>query len=679
MLDDLIDPHTKMPRDLKIDDRDHKEFPNYNEFVTSKHGLNLKPFARQLFIIANLFHEICPDCSKKEWTRLEGVPVDATVDQLSENLVYLEYGKCPSCGQTKLDFFRNGRLRAYQELAALCGQRVGKSTMFVAPAACYLLHKYLKLQRPYDVYGLNPTTLVGTLVAQTYAAAYEQLFIPMRTYLEESEWFTQYHEMLKDYGLKYGQEFFKFQPTLVHYNHRQLLVYPSGPNRKTLRGKTRFLYAIDEWDFFDADEDSEKVKMNGEEVYASLDNSLTNIRASWIDLIKAGKINTPNAYGLTASSPQYAHGVLVKHVDQHKDSKKIFTVHASTWEINPKLTRAKLAARFRSDPIKAMRDFGAVPPKSETPFIEDPAQIEKLVDPNLHNRVRYEYETIKTELSTRRAAKIIKMSPPNRVRPSLMSIDAGYNNNSFALTIGHLHPNPKSPARYVFDVMVEIAPIRKKLPLHYSVIATQLLYPLIEAFNVKAVFADRWNSLKLLHDIEHKYKIPALQYSMKYADFTTIRGYVDDAVLRIPQFEQERKLRSNPDVGKYPHCFKYAPVSHLYYQALTVQDTGRSIEKGKGLTDDIWRALCLGLRWLLDEKFTAKYLRGDMTGRARGGVAAMASATYGNMAFGGTGMQMDRSEIAQRANNVAASSSAQSATMFTFDPNRMNAIGVTSR
>ena len=51
---------------------------------------------------------------------------------------------------------------------------------------------------------------------------------------------------------------------------------------------------------------------------------------------------------------------------------------------------------------------------------------------------------------------------------------------------------------------------------------------MIEALNVQAVFADRWNSLKLLHDIEAKYGIVAEQYSIKYRDFTTIRSYMED-------------------------------------------------------------------------------------------------------------------------------------------------------
>ena len=69
--------------------------------------------------------------------------------------------------------------------------------------------------------------------------------------------------------------------------------------------------------------------------------------------------------------------------------------------------------------------------------------------------------------------------------------------------------------RMAAAAVVEIIPEKNVCTLDYSAIATQIIYPLIEALNVPAVFADRWNSLKLLHDIEAKYGIVAEQYSIK--------------------------------------------------------------------------------------------------------------------------------------------------------------------
>jgi hypothetical protein len=70
---------------------------------------------------------------------------------------------------------------------------------------------------------------VGTLVAQTFANAYEQLWLPVKTYLENSPWFVELHALLKDYENRLGEEVFKFQAQGIHYLHRQIMLYPAGP------------------------------------------------------------------------------------------------------------------------------------------------------------------------------------------------------------------------------------------------------------------------------------------------------------------------------------------------------------------------------------------------------------------------------------------------------------------
>lgn len=1100
MLEDLVDSQTKIPRDMRIDDRDLRNFVNFYDFMCTKDGLNLKPFSRQLFINLLLFQEICPDCSNPKYRTIEDVPVDMSLDVLMGEIVLLNNGVCPKCKKNKLDFFRAKTMCSYSELAMLSGQRVGKSTMMVAPEGLYLLHRLMKLPRPYQVYELNPTPLVGTLVAQTYQAAYEQLWIPMHSYMSECSWFLQYHEMLNYYGNKTGVELYKFQPTSVHYMHKNLLVYPSGPNRKTLRGKTRFfciaegqlvntdrgligiekvlagdsicignkthkvlanqnqgikpvvclnteigfelkatykhkvrvykdgqlvwrrienlqigdyvvlsvggvsstpnpkfnyvhsiakskweqfivwakttrifttkqavqefgttgkayvgllrdmdlvsvsynngkqkkdgvtyeyisvrsnhdhpnykgsfdhqyevvfpeemtielsyllgmlisegsyneganefsicntninivrrcsayfkrtfgikpnivtghtktglsvwhlrtglasikgflrhiglmpaishtktvpfsvlesnldcqryfiaglvdgdgfmheygfgynttskmlakqvqlillrlgivtkLYrskcwtlrtvsllegeksriiptvrlnetinasnkfthrmddfvslrgsencvwlnsttvltpikaiehshnantydlsidsrlhayvasgfmvhnsAVDELDFFDAEEGSDKVKMNGREVYISLDRSLMTIRGVWPDLIKRGLYGVPNAYMSNVSSPDHAMGTLTTHVDKNRNSRRILVFHAPTWEVNPRLSRKKLNKYFVEDPIRANRDYGAVPPLTDSPFIEDSTAVDRLAG-HVKNRVKYEYVIVKVKSAegfvSRRAAKITNMMLPQKIEPSVMAIDAGFSNNSFALIIGHRYKAPNSETHtFIVDVMVEIAPVKGSFTLNYSAIANLIIYPLITAFNVRAVFADRWNSLKLLHDIEHKFDIVAEVYSLKYKDMTLVRGYIEDKGVTIPSYTMPVEKRVTFSKSEYPKNFQYKPVDHFYLQCLTVRDTGREVTKGAKLTDDLWRAFALGVRWLSDDEFCDKHLVGAKEKRAQGGVIAATSMDGTVMTFG-RGAATTREEIARRYNSVAA-------------------------
>lgn len=630
VLDEIYDPNNRVMRDLRVDDRDLPEFPNLYEFCVSKKGLDAPLFSRQFYALLMLFHEICPACSNPKYVKhIRDVPVDLKAKDFKEHFQLLNHGVCPKCKKSKLDFFRSGELNSYQELAGLAGQRVGKS-LITAVASSYQTHKVLKLQDPSKVYGVLNTTLVGTLVGLTYNAAYEQLWLPYKNFLDTSPWFIDYHAMLVDTGNRYDEELFKMGQTSVHYLHRNHLVYPSGPNKKTLRGKTRIFGAIDEMDFFNNDDDggNDQVKMNGVEVYKSLNNSLLTVRVGWKSCIKRGLVNVPNAYQFNISSPQSARGVLTETVNRNQDSKKVYCFHLATWEMNPNITRQDLKQEFMDNPEKADRDFGANPPVSDSPFMAD-TNIVKSMFSDRPNAVLYNYIHRKNAMgATRRAAHVTKIIAPSKLMPAILALDAGFSFNSFSMTIGHLEPTADGGKRIRCIAIVEIIPEKNQATLDYSAIAEKIIYPLIEALNVQAVFADRWNSLKLLHDIEAKYNIPAEQYSIKYRDFTMVRSYMESGGVTLPRTETKKDNLDSilkPDLTQYPRSFSYRPIDHFFLQACTVKDTDRDVIKGTRLTDDNWRALCLMCTWLLDEKFCNEYLKYSVANKNRGGLGAVSS------------------------------------------------------
>lgn len=441
----------------------------------------------------------------------------------------------------------------------------------------------------------------------------------------------EYHAMLQHAGARYDEELFKMGQTSVHYQHRNHLVYPSGPNKKTLRGKTRIFGAVDEMDFFNNDEDGEdQVKMNGVEVYKSLNNSLLTVRVGWKNAIKTGVFNIPNAYQFNISSPQSARGVLTETVTRNQDSRKVFCFHLATWEMNPMIRRSDLNQEYTDNYEKADRDFGANPPVADSPFISDPETVRRSFDEKRGNSVHYHFVHRKNKMGvTRRAAAIDKVMAPSNIPPSIMALDAGFSFNSFALTIGSVVKNPISKGRNIrISTMVEIIPEKNVATLDYSKIADLILYPLIEQLNVRAVFADRWNSLKLLHDIEARYEIPAEQYSIKYRDFTMVRSYLEDQSIILPRPETPIKNLDKilkPELSEYPRCFAQRPVDHFFLQCMTVKDTGRDVTKGARLTDDLWRAFALNTHWLLDEEFCDTHLRESKQNRRMGGIGAVSN------------------------------------------------------
>jgi uncharacterized membrane protein YgcG len=77
----------------------------------------------------------------------------------------------------------------------------------------------------------------------------------------------------------------------------------------------------------------------------------------------------------------------------------------------------------------------------------------------------------------------------------------------------------------------------------------------------------------------------------------------------MPKLSQKPDSILTPELTNYPNCFDFKPVDHMFLQILTVKDAGRTITKGTGLTDDLFRALVLGSAYVLDDDWADQYLR----------------------------------------------------------------------
>lgn len=118
----------------------------------------------------------------------------------------------------------------------------GKSHTVGTYLAPYHTHRLLKLQKPAQFYGLSRTTMLqGTFAALTYTQAKDTLWTPYYGALIESNWFKQYHGMLRHYENVYGERLFKLTDTFVDYRVRGLQYHPMGPDKRVMRGRcTRF-------------------------------------------------------------------------------------------------------------------------------------------------------------------------------------------------------------------------------------------------------------------------------------------------------------------------------------------------------------------------------------------------------------------------------------------------------
>lgn len=472
----------------------------------------------------------------------------------------------------------------------------GKSVV-TAMISTYLTQRILMSQSPTGVLGIDPTTMLhGTFVALTQKQASDTLWTPYFQYISQSPWFQAYHSLMRKHERRYGIEVMKIRDTFVMYGHRNLVVYPAGPDGRILRGRTRIFAAIDEVAYFDNDADSKKVKASASMVYGALDRSLATVRSAQRKQVAAGYDDAFTGYFFNISSPVHARDKINELLRISYGSKSILGVHAPTWKMNPTMPRDSefLVEAFRRDPVGAARDYGAEAPLSANPFITQPVFIERAIREKGRNKVKYCHNLVKYRDGKQRYGSLIKGATSQQ--PSIMAIDAGYTNNSFAMVIG----SRTDDGIIHVDVIVEIMP-KPGIPLNYSLIFKELLVPLCKMRNVRVLLADQWQSIKLLQDAMVEADLDAAdQYSLKYKDMWDVKTLLESEPSRItlPRLEYVDNIQDTLkyDSDEYPWCFENKPTEHLMMQLQTVQDTGHSVVKNTGATDDSWRAMALMVR-----------------------------------------------------------------------------------
>lgn len=619
-----VDPLTGVPRNIKIPEGDFKEARNFFDFCTNFRGPEAKfPFSRQMHLMLNLFAEMCPRCTPKKLFNILNIPVAFEGREMDQLVTIMDYGVCPKCKGTKADFVRSGELNEYVEMNLCIGQRAGKSTTTGAGAE-YLTHKYLMYPRMAGVCrGVSSATpLVATFVGYRYSDAYKLLWEPVMSGIKDSPWFVEYHKMLDHYGGLHGIEFYRMKDEYLRYGHKNLELYPAGPSKRGLRGRTRWLSAIDELGWFpiadsikrgkgpaDMEDDRERASADG--VYDALDRSLLTLREEISVLYSKGHNRFLQAYAMNVSSPSSQSDKITRLVEENKDSDTNLALRLPTWEINPYLPRdaKRIVNAYRKDPVAAERDYGANPPLNAAVFIMQEEAERAFIGPN---RANVTVMTKRINDVMRQGGKIESSGPQMPCPASLMSLDAGLTNNSFAVTIlqlQELQVGQKENIIINVPVVLEIAP-RKGHKLHYPMIYKNVLKPLMKDFNVRYLFADRWNSITTLDTAAEDFvdvKLIADQYSVKYADFIQAKSYIEEGRMILPKLEMEGdQIRR---VSAYPEYFLGSPAAHLLFQMITVKDMGKTVVKGDGYTDDIFRALVLGVSRILDDKIKPEILR----------------------------------------------------------------------
>lgn len=599
-----------------IDDRDFPCARNVAEYAMSQSFANMKPYAMQLSMLLHLFNDFCPYCSDMDI--VENPPVDMVPEDMVDRIALLHFGVCPKCGKNRLDFIREGRTKDYQELAACIGQRSGKSLM-ASLISSYMLHRHLKMfPSPARELGIDAATVLSfTMVALTAGQAETNTWVPFTGFVGNNKWFNQYHDFLRQKEKELGRQLLWLKQTFYYYGTKRLSLRFTGPDKRTLRGATRFGYLIDEIGWFGADGG---VKYNADEVNQALVNSCQTVRAAARRLRKQGKVDLIQAMSLMISSPSHASDKIMRLVREADDVDNRFAMHKATWEINPDFPREHFDNDFKTAPVRTMRDFGAVPPLSENPFIEDWKSLSqsctKKPEDVLTSWIKFQNVKTTDNWGTETQYFKVHYNRIDRSVPRIMAVDAGYNYNAFAFLIGHLEPGKDSSSPFFHtDLSMECRPGMGFIPINFPLMLENCLLKLADILNLQYVVFDRWNSIDPMQRFKQK-GIRAAQYSVNFKDFLNMKHHISAGHYIFPKVEVPFDHILNPR-EQYELFVHGRPNAHLMLQLLTIRQSGKQILKGgtgtSGFDDDMARCLCLASSYAYHKPFMKFFLsRGSL-------------------------------------------------------------------
>ncbi len=576
---------------------------NVIEFALSDKFVNGTLWAKQAEQAVRLLAEWCPKCSDEDF--MNDVPVGASMDTFQERVVLLNKGICPKCGKNRIELFEN----LPYELVSCLGQRSGKTALTGGVLAPYILHRFLKLSDPARYYGTMRNSYFSiTFVAITKKQAGE-LWQAFTGTITSSPWFTAYNKFLRDEEKKKGVRpgtLLKIMNTFVYYGNKRIVSLYEAADGKALRGSTRVAAAIDELGRF-AMKDN-KVQANANETYASLSNSLRTLRSASDILWDSGDYDTMPGYMLNISSPASQYDKIMSLLKEGENDDRKVCFHFASWEASPLITRKSLKNEERNNPSIFWRDYGAVPPLANNPFISNEKVVYKTngkYSPLFKTRPIY----IDDKAGTGRfiAAELIDCNI-DRQTARVISVDAGEKANHFSILVHHIRQDDKNNICIYLDGVIEVAPeviVEKDevISVHFPTML-DLILKLCDNLNVLFVIFDRWQSVDLTQRLRDK-GIDAEQYSPKYQDFTNLRSLIFGETYKTPQWElknlSDLDLSSKQEVKKYPY-------THTAVQIATVRQVGKKIIKPEFGEDDIWRSIVLATYKLTHPKFQKKFL-----------------------------------------------------------------------
>lgn len=506
----------------------------------------------------------------------------------------------------------------------------GKSK-FIGLVANYVTHRFLCMPNPIRQFNQSAGDVLNISFAGLSEDKVEKnLWGPFMGFMESSPWFQTYHAFLDAKGKELKKPLYTKRKTFIEYFHKKLLVDFYGSNGTSMRGDTRIFASADEIAWMGSGTESKGgVVMNADAIHTSLNNSLATMRMKRRQIFNEKNFNVPPILLANISSPSSSKDKIMKLVKASKTNPMIYGVSCSTWNANPDFTEESLLREFAStDPAEFYRDFGAQPPLESNPFLSETNSIDRIAINVPNTLYNFLIDRDKDALGDNFVYGKLVINQIDHTTPRLLAFDLGSSKNAFGLSIFRID----SEGRIILEDGLVIKP-SKNCKINLPWVYEKLTVPLMDNYNVRFVFFDKWQSLDQVTRIRDR-GINAQVYSLKYTDMDDVRGMVRNRGVLIPRLSKPMvQFKSDWEANDE---IEFSEVSAILgIQLLTVRDLGNRMVKPAHGDDDLFRSFALGVCALSSPKIIKEMQAKKENSVSNGGVGVTMS--YGgasNATFG---------------------------------------------
>jgi len=477
-------------------------------------------------------------------------------------------------------------------------------TKLVGLLATYINHRFLKIPSPIRTF--NQTSgdmLSGTFSALSMDHSYRNLWQAFKGFMDGSPWFQNYHRFIRGEEKRLGITLLHELKASIFYGHKHLMWSATGSQDRKMRGDTRIFAAIDELGWMISDEQKTDLQnMNADAIYTALSNSLTTMRTKFNLVNGPTNFDLPPIFMTNISSPSSVKDKIMRLSKEAKRNDRILAIQCATWEMNPDYTYESLREEMSHiDELTFQRDFGSEPPLAANPFLSEARVIDKIATGKVFdNFVCQEYQE-KDFLGDYFKSVKFTLTKPDKTTPRLISMDLGALKNSLSLCIFSLTPDAKPCLDFALAVKPD--PVTK-VRINIAQFFESFTVPLVNNFNIKYAFFDRWQSLDQVERLKSM-NVHAQIYSLTYKEMDSIRGSILSQSIVIP------KMKHSLDeyVREYIDDIEsFDSIPLLGIQFLTVRDLGHKMSKPLLGDDDIFRAFCLGATKMSDPTIKKEFI-----------------------------------------------------------------------